>query len=264
MSAIVKGLAAQSPDHIGYFIHTSGDSILKYPDIERDVFGEASTKVFDDWNGIEEIRSLPDFAPHRPVEKIIFAASESHKSIRTAIVCPPTIYGEGRGPGNQQSIQVPALVRIALERKGAIHVGRGEAYLTTIHVSDLSDLYLKLFDAASAGGGSASWDENGYYFANAEELHWGDVSKSIALEALKLDLIPSAEVVSISTKEANEMMKMGAELLGGNSRQRAIRARKLLGWTPRGQPLLEGIEELVTMEARKLGLIQGHAERVSR
>lgn len=60
------------------------------------------------------------------------------------------------------------------------------------------------------------------------------------------------------------MMKMGAELLGGNSRQRAIRARKLLGWTPRGQPLLEGIEELVTMEARKLGLIQGHAEKVSR
>ena len=210
-----------------------------------------------------EIRSFPDFAPHRPVEKLVFAAGESHEFVHTAIVCPPTIYGEGRGPGNRQSIQVPALTRIALERKQAIQVGRGEAYLTTIHISDLSILYLKLLEAALAGGKPATWDKDGYYFADAEELHWGDVSKSIALEAHKQGLITSADVVSISTEEANGVTKMGAELLGANSRQKAIRARKILNWTPKGPPLLEGIAELVTLEAKKLGLIQGHAAKVS-
>ena len=263
VNAVIKGLAAQDSQTSRYFIHTSGDSILKYLDIERQIFGEATAKVFNDQDDLAEIRSFPDFAPHRPVEKLVFAASNLHHSIHTAIVCPPTIYGHGRGPGNRQSIQLPTLTRISLERKETIQVGRGEAYVSSIHVSDLSQLYLKLFGAAIAGGGFATWNEEGYYFAAAAEDQWGHVSKRIASEGHKQGLFVSDNVASISEQEANQVTKHGAELLGGNSRQRANRARTLLGWEPKDLSLFEGIADLVTIEAKKLGLIRGHAEKVS-
>ena len=245
-------------------IHTSGDSILKYPDIERHSFGEAATKVFDDIADIEEIRSFPDYAPHRPVEKIVLAGHESNgTTLHTAIVCPPTIVGEGRGPGNRQSIQLPLLARTALKRKIALYVGPGEAYLTSVHVSDLSNLFLRLFDATVVRSDSVTWDEEGYYFANAEEHRWGEISKRIAVEAHQQGLIPTQDVASITIDEANHIQSMGAELLGGNSRQRASRARKLLRWSPIGPALVDTIPELITGEAKSLGLIKGHAAKLT-
>ena len=265
VNAIIRGLSTRVSKEAGYLIHTSGDSILKYPDIERHSFGEAATKVFDDIADIEEIRSFPDYAPHRPVEKIVFAAHESNgTTLHSAIVCPPTIVGEGRGPGNRQSIQLPLLARIALDRKRALYVGPGEAYLTSVHVSDLSNLFLRLFDAVAARPGSVTWDKEGYYFANAEEHRWGEVSKHIAMEAHQQGLIPTQDVASIPVEEANHIHSMGAELLGGNSRQIASRARKLLGWSPIGPSLVDTIPELITGEAKSLGLIRGHAAKLTR
>jgi hypothetical protein len=48
-----------------------------------------------------------------------------------------------------------------------------------------------------------------------------------------------------------------------NSRARAIRANKLLGWTPKQKKLFDVIPEIVKDEAKELGLIKGHAEKAA-
>jgi hypothetical protein len=86
-----------------------------YKDMETKTFGEASTKIYNDWDDLGEVTSIPDYAPHRDVDMIVLAAAaESGSNVKTAIVTPPTIYGNGRGPDNQRSLQVPELCRITL------------------------------------------------------------------------------------------------------------------------------------------------------
>ena len=70
--------------------------ILGWQSIRENYLGETRDKVYDDWDGIDELITLPDGAAHRHVDKIVLAASKANPDkIKTAIVCPPTIYGRG-------------------------------------------------------------------------------------------------------------------------------------------------------------------------
>ena len=125
-----------------------------------------SDKVYDDWDGIGEVTSIPDHALHRNVDKIVLAASKQYPDrISTAIVCPPCIFGPGRGPDNQKSVQVYRMARAALQRGKGFHVNQGLNLWTEVHVQDLSNVYLALVTAALSGGGKATWNDEGYYFA---------------------------------------------------------------------------------------------------
>jgi hypothetical protein len=67
---------------------------LTYSDSDRGVFGEASEKVYDDLDGVDELVNLPDHAFHRNVDQVVLEAGEKDGVVKTALVCPPTIYGE--------------------------------------------------------------------------------------------------------------------------------------------------------------------------
>lgn len=69
--------------------------------------------------------------------------------------------------------------------------------------------------------------------------------------------------MSVSADEADSFRKYGFLLWGANSRCKAIRARNLLGWSPTGTAIQEEVTDLVDMEARGLGLTQGHASKVA-
>lgn len=193
--------------------------------------------------------SIPEHAPHRNVDKLILDAG-----LTTAIVSPPTIYGLGRGPSNQRGHQIYELSRCTIERKHGIMVGDGRTMWPNIHIYDLSDLYLRLVEEATKDGGSATWGAQGYYFAVDGEHVWGAVAKGIAAAAKKQGLIPTDEVVSLSPEEANKVTKWGSALWGANSRARAIRARKVLGWAPKENSLEEEIPKAVAQEAQRMQL----------
>jgi hypothetical protein len=144
--AIVKGLASKSTP--GFLIHTSGTGILTWEDVNAGRYGEANSKIYDDWDNVAEVTSLPDGAWHRKVDKIVLAASKSSSNVKTAIVCPPTIYGPGRGPGNQTSDQWYLLGKAYIEKGHAFTIGKGENLWTKVNVHDLSDLYLALVEEA--------------------------------------------------------------------------------------------------------------------
>lgn len=259
--ALTKGLAAHASDRPGYIIHTSGTGVLLFADIERQIFGEASEKIYNDWDDVSEVTSIPDFAPHRNVDKIILASGSSN--VKPAIVCPPTIYGQGRGPGNQRSHQLPELSRCTLEKGHGIQVGAGKAYWTNVHVHDLSEVFVALVEAAAAGGGNASWGAEGYYFTENGEHVWGEISKAVASAAHKQGFILSDKVETHSDEEINEMCQFGTALWGANSRCRAIRARKLLGWSPKGRSIEEEIPDTMASEADLRGFVKHHAAKVT-
>ena len=149
-----------------------------FMDEERKTYGEMSSKVYDDWDGISEITSLPDYAAHRLADKIVISADSS--KLHTAIVCPPTIYGVGRGPANRRGHQLYELARCTLELQKGFQVEAGQAIWTNIHVYDMSKCYLELVKAAVEGGGKASWGEKGYYFTENGEHAWSDISHRVA------------------------------------------------------------------------------------
>ena len=263
VNALIKGLAARTTEKPGFYIHTSGNALLFVADIDRKTYGETSTKIYNDWEGIEEVTSLPEHAPHRKNDKNVIKA-DSHK-IKTAIVCPPTIFGPGRGPGNQRSHQIPELARSMLEQKKGLQVGNGENIGPNVHIHDLSDCYVKIVEAAVEGGGKATWGKEGYYFTENGEHIWGQISTAVAKAAHKQGLLSSDEVFSISEKEADDLTWWGSALWGANSRFHAIRARKLLGWSPKkgAKDLDADISDVVRAEAKGLGLVPGHAAKAA-
>ncbi|KAH7122514.1 NAD dependent epimerase/dehydratase family protein [Dendryphion nanum] len=261
--ALVAGLAKRESK--GYLIHTSGTGILSFKDFERKTYGIKNEEVYNDWDGIKEVTSLPDVALHRNVDKIILAASSTHPNkINTAIVCPPCIFGPGRGPDNQKSVQAYRMARAILQRGKGFQIEEGRNIWTQIHVRDLSNVFLSLVTAAlSPDGGKATWNEEGYYFTENGDFAWGDVGSAIAKDAFQKKLIKSADIDSISPEDADKLVPMGSYLWGTNSRCRAIRANKLFGWTPKEKSLFELLPDIIEVEAKDLGWIKGHAEKAA-
>ena len=260
-TAITNGLAARDSKAPIYYIHTSGTGILTYGDIDRFTYGELSLKVFDDWDGVAELSSLPDHAPHRNVDKLVLNAGNLDPAlVKTAIVCPPCIYGPGRGPGNTVSMQIPGLAALTLRQGHGVQVGEGETHWSSVHVQDLSDVYLKLVEAAAAGGGDASWGAQGYYFAEAGDIVWGEVGKLVAQIAHKHGFIDSEKVVNYSADEVDAMHAHGSMLWGASSRSKAIRAGRVLGWVPTRPALEDTVEDSLLIEAKRLARVPGHAK----
>ncbi|KAL4807754.1 hypothetical protein BDV18DRAFT_135972 [Aspergillus unguis] len=254
-NAIAKGAAHHTAQKPLWLIHTSGTGILTVEDFRSNTWGLERPKQHDDWDGVDELLNLPDDALHRNVDKIIIEAGQrSPDSVKVAIVCPPTIYGPGRGPGNQKSVQAYWLAAAVLKRKKGFLVGEGKNYWHQIHVQDLSDLYRLLGDAAAAGGGKATWNDKGYYLAENGPFVWGDVQRAVAKAAYEKKLIPSPDAEPISDAEVSELNNFGLYAWGSSSRGWSHRGKKLLGWSPSKPSLLELIPSIVDIEAKDLGL----------
>jgi hypothetical protein len=62
VKAIINGFLAHESDRPGFLIHTSGTGILLFTDIRSGTYGEATDKVYDDLEGVQDVTSLPDDA----------------------------------------------------------------------------------------------------------------------------------------------------------------------------------------------------------
>lgn len=124
-----------------------------------------------------------------------------------------------------------------------------------MHVQDLSKVYQALGEAAAAGGGQATWNDEGYYFAENGSFVWGDVQRAVAKAAFDKKLISSPDVEPIPDQQVTDLNEFGLYAWGSNSRGHALRARKLLGWTPDRPKLLDLVPDIVDVEAKDLGLL---------
>lgn len=105
--------------------------------------------------------------PKRVVENLVL--SQESSSIKTAIIVGPLIYGAGRGPVNQRSVQAPEITKATLQLGHGFKLNEGKNVWSNIHVHDLSDLVALLVQAAREGK-DGFWNHGGVYNVENGEL----------------------------------------------------------------------------------------------
>ena len=201
------------------FIHTSGSSIVG----DR-AAGEHTDTVYEDDTPIQP---LPGKAARIAIDQLVLASAKN--GVRAVVLCPTMIYGRGRG-AHRESIQVPRLIALARKYGVARHVGRGENIWSNVHIDDLVSLYLLAFEKAPAGA---------FYYAENGENSYREVAAGISR---MLGFGGRTKPLPID-QAAAELGESAAHFsFGSNSRVRAVRARRELGWTPKGRALLDEIE----------------------
>jgi nucleoside-diphosphate-sugar epimerase len=178
--------------------------------------------------------------------------------LKSVIVLPPLIYGIGTGPFNRTSAQLPILVRAALKRRKAEVIGPGEATWNNVHIDDLSDAYILIFDELLAAYGPDAKPDaqpspylttgrEGYYFAESGKHTWRQISEKLGEVLHKKGISKSSEVTSFPDADVETISEFGKgtwQIVGSQSDSKAERIRKL-GWKPHRPSVFDSIEEQV-------------------
>jgi hypothetical protein len=206
---------------------------------------------------------VPEVNSHGPVDKIVRGMAS--KKVKFAIICPPTIWGVGRGTGNTRSIQIYNLTSLVLSRGAGVKIpvpSADKLFWPNIHIHDLSNLYLPVIEDAISSlegtEGRTTWNEAGYYFAENGRHYWQHVSGWVAEEAVKQGLINDATATDLDEGDQKELDKAGLALWNLVSDCKSIRGQRLFGWAPKEGTLKDEIPDIVRSEAKRLGLESRH------
>ncbi|KAF2815820.1 NAD(P)-binding protein [Mytilinidion resinicola] len=246
IKAIIAGLLRRSSK--SFLIHLSGTGIIS--DWRDPTYmGRLNPKVWSDVSDIDAITSLPDSALHRNVDKIIQSAAVAHGDIlKTAIVCPPDIYGTGRGLVRTRSVYMPVFLEESVKLGATFYAGDGTNTRSWVHIEDLMIIYLKLVEAALTGGGNADWGLQGYYFAATHEASQLDIAKAAGSILHKHGILKTEDPQRVTSGQVNTMMErfnypgIATYMFAANSRSTAERAKKLFEYEAKASTLWENIE----------------------
>ncbi len=200
-------------------LHTSGSSI-----VAQDTRGERSDEIFDEDT---PIMPAPEKAARVALDRRVREAAA--QGIRSVVLCNTLIYGHGLGL-HKDSAQIPTLAQQARRAGVARHVGPGLNVWSHVHVEDMADVYLKALDRAQPGS---------FYYVENGESSFREMVQTIAA---RLGLGP-AESWDFDDAVATLGFERAAFSLASNSRVRADRARRELGWTPRHGSVLDWIRD---------------------
>ncbi|KAI0429195.1 hypothetical protein F5Y09DRAFT_265094 [Xylaria sp. FL1042] len=265
--AIAEGLVeGHSPSRPGYWLNTGGTGIFTYFDTVDNRLGQPPNRFFDDLDGVDTLTSFPDEAFHRNIDKIVLECGTAHAdSVRTAIVCPPTIYGNGRGPVSGRSRQCYEMAKFILTKERVPIIGTGLASMDNVHIQDLTQAYILLIEAAVSGNASPElWGARGYHVTGTGEHVWGPLARAMAEKAREMGLIKGndndndngeIEEYQVGKEEALEVAGFDGISWGLNARCKGLRLNKFLGWKAEHPSLLEEVPEIVRSEANRLGLL---------
>ena len=203
------------------FVHTSGSSI-----VGKRTAGQRADDVYDEATPV-----APSPARAARVALNDFILSYQAKGVRPIVICPSLIYGVSRGP-KRHSMQVPWLIALARKNDGtARHYGPGENVWSNVHIDDLVDLYLLAIKSAPAGA---------FYYAENGENSMRELGTAIS-RMLGKDGVTRPMTLEEAAAEWGD--GAAQDTMGSNSRVRAVRARKELGWAPHARSLLSEIAD---------------------
>ncbi|KAK6067091.1 nucleoside-diphosphate-sugar epimerase [Seiridium cupressi] len=186
---IATALSSRKSTSPAYYIQISGASVLAANELASKSFtpGSASDATFDDYDGVEKFRDL--ILAHqqsRIVDNFILDLAAKNPGIQTALIFPPITYGQGQGPVNQRSVQVPTLARVTLTRGNGVQVGKGLHRWANVHIRDL-----------------------------VGETTFADISQSILESAKKQSLVkPDAVVEELYGEDASTVIPYGPIMHG--------------------------------------------------
>ncbi|KAF1941140.1 NAD(P)-binding protein [Clathrospora elynae] len=248
LNAIISGLLKRSSP--GYLLHLSGTGIVS-DWMDEQYLGKLNPKIWSDTYSLQEIKTLPTRALHRNTETILHDTITKHgDKINIAIMCPPDIYGKGKGLAKTHSAFVPMFVKEVKDLGGKVfYHGEGTNARSWVHIDDLMKVYLHVVEAAASNSNAEKYfNGNGYYFAGTQEHSQLDVAKEAGKILHKHGVIKDAEPVQVSLEQLDSMAsfpgfeKLARYLFASNSRTRAERAEKLFAYKGEAPGLLENLE----------------------
>ncbi|CAF1226789.1 unnamed protein product [Rotaria sordida] len=141
--SIITGLnkRIKTTGKLAIYIHTGGTGVLA-EDVRRK---EGSNTIYSDLHS-DKINGLPDEQTHRNVDLVIINAAKFNPLLKTVTVLPPVIYGIITGLFNRAYMLLSILLRSALIRGKTEKIGPGESTWNNVHIADLVDAYIILFD----------------------------------------------------------------------------------------------------------------------
>ena len=213
VEALVRALAGSGKR----LLHTSGSSI-----VSRDDEGEPSYQVFDEETPLIPV---PERVGRVAIDRLVRDAAG--QGVHPMVLCPTLIYGRGTGL-HGESVQLPLLVETARQSGVARYAGRGLNIWSNVHVEDVAALYLAALARAPAGS---------FFFVENGEASFRDMAQAIA-DALGLGAAQSWPMADAIAAWGEARTRFS---LASNSRVRADRARRELGWRPRHAAVLDWI-----------------------
>jgi nucleoside-diphosphate-sugar epimerase len=199
------------------FIQTSGSSVVSSYDR-----GEYVDRIF---NEDTPVTPMPEKATRYAIDRQVLLAALD--GVRSVVIRPGLIYGKGLGVGST-SVQIPRLIENA-SISAVRHVGRGLNVWSHVHINDVVELYELALQSAPAG--SLFYAEN------------GEASMKSTAEAISRMLGFAGRSEEWTIDDAVTALGPSAHLtFGSNSRVQSLKARKMLGWSPKGPTLIHEIE----------------------
>jgi nucleoside-diphosphate-sugar epimerase len=201
------------------FIHVSGSSI-----VADEAMGEYANPIaFTEDTCFEPVPNRK----HRVEINDLVRTAGIGRGIRTVVICPPMIYGQGLGL-QKDSDQIPKLAAFSKQIGAGVYFGKGLNVYSNVFISDLVDLFVLVIEKAPSGS---------FFFAENGEASFREIAELLSVKlgfGGKTQSLP----VEVVVERVGEAARYGA---AGNSRVQAINARRL-GWTPRGPSLQDAIK----------------------
>lgn len=199
-------------------IHTSGSSVA----------GDKAAGEHGPLTRYEVIPTEPrlEKAARVAIDRTVIQSSA--RNIRSIVICPTMIYGDGLGL-HKDSVQIPLLTQTARQFNTGVYIGKGANVWSNVHIRDLVQLYLLALQKAPAGA---------FYFAENGEAALYDIVTVISRQ-----LGYDGRTKGLSIDEAIALWGPEAAHfgLGSNSLVSAVKARQELGWRPQETEILKHI-----------------------
>ncbi|GLA48910.1 hypothetical protein AnigIFM63604_004496 [Aspergillus niger] len=105
----------------------------------------------------------------------------------------PIIFGQGAGPFNRYSMQLPSMIADALSSGIVSVIEQGDTVWSHVHIRDLASLFIV----------------KGIYFCETGEHSHREFLERLATAAYELGVLPSSNVKEITLGEAAEKLVFG-------------------------------------------------------
>ncbi|KAH7174711.1 uncharacterized protein B0J16DRAFT_388536 [Fusarium flagelliforme] len=129
--------------------------------------------------------------PVRAVNRIL-AEEGKAQGVETFNVAVPMTYGRGTGECRKLSVNNPAMIRTSIKLK-TVHKFDKDGHFGTIHISDLTDIYVRLVSKILKDEPIAVGHDR-YFFAIAHKAHWWNMMDKIGEGLYSRGLVSDPEV----------------------------------------------------------------------
>lgn len=191
-----------------------------------------NNKIFNDVKDIEEINLILNNNEYCETDKIVLSIQKMNlKFIKTAIICPPLIFGIGNGCKNKLSIQIPMMIKWFIELGNGFIINDGNYEWDHSHIFDVGSLFIKIIEKYLKNENFFNGFKGYYFVQDGNYFNWFELSNYITNLLYSKKLIKNLKIDKLNPTEFKNKYGVSSIYWGSNCRTKG-EAGRLIGWVP--------------------------------